>query len=454
MLHSLNQAGRRAGIGLFLGLLMGAGPAWAREGYVRLADGAVHEGQLRFESNAVIVVSAVRGVRQRFVLTNVSTVGLAPATDSDRVRRDTFADGSPGWPWQGLDVGAVAEAGRADGWAGGLRVRTLGTNLLGRNDSFHFVHRAVEGPGQWVGRVMDAGRARGGGSTRVGFVVREDLQAGGRQMVLLAGGGESEGAAGGSVMLGVRWKPGDPVQIAAERPVTLPIWIKLARVGTRFTAFTSRDGRRWALLGRAHLALPDEVLAGIGAAGDGTPSWGRIEHVREGRTTGHDWYTPQVRLVGGSLEVGAIESVDESLIQFAGGRQAAVARKTVASIRFRPPSEKVARALHSGQPGVFLQSGEFVAGEIRGLRGGQVTVSSIPLGLLHFDVGAEVMALVFRPAGPVDRLPCRVVTADGSVWLASRLAIEGDWVVFRDAAYGVRRVALYEVVELRWDRTA
>jgi hypothetical protein len=444
---------RRAGI-LLLGALGLAvtltSPLMAREGYARTHAGAVYEGHVRFESNAVIVVSASRGIWVRLPLTNVFAVGLTPSSSpSNEEYGRTFPPEGLSAPWQSVDVGWVSEAGEARVRGQGIQIRTSGTNVFGKDDSFHFVGRPMADAGQWLGRVTAAeGRLSG---SKAGLVVRENLGSGDRQVALLAGG---NGQGGETLLFGAREKPGEPMKVIAERAVRLPRWLKLSRAGSQFSAFFSADGRRWTLLGRTSVTMPDEAMGGVAAMGGWGPADTQMDQVSHRREAGNDWFGPVVHLVGGSMQVGAIDRLNDAQLHFNTAYQAPIATRTVAHILFRPLSSKVARDVSAGRPGVYLASGEFVAGDVRGIRGGQVTMSSVPLGILHFDAGAELMALVLRKAGVPNRRPCRLTTANGSVWAAATMIIEGEWVVLKEPAFGVRRVPLYEVVELRWGPTA
>ncbi len=187
--------------------------------------------------------------------------------------------------------------------------------------------------------------------------------------------------------------------------------------------------------------VPDEIWAGgpRGLWGPGDSHWQRAS---------------RVSLVGGSVCVGTIEAVEGTNVRFAAERWSPIGTRMIASIGFRPIPQRLQRRLNAGEPGVILRSGEFVGGEIQSLRDGRVTISSIPLGLKQFDTRSEVTALVWRKPGGLDQAPCRVTTANGSVWYGTSLTIEGNWVVIKSGSLGARRLPLYEVVEMRWGRTA
>jgi hypothetical protein len=182
---------------------------------------------------------------------------------------------------------------------------------------------------------------------------------------------------------------------------------------------------------------------------EGVPAHAVVERLREAPSLGGSG-APRIRLTGGSVQQGEIVAMDDTVIRLGFADGAPVPVRAVANIQYRAVPQRLARRLTSGEPGVLLASGAFVAGDIHGLRHGQVTVSSIPLGLLTYDAGAELMAVIFRKQGSVVRAPCRLSTVTGSTWLASGMAVEGNWVVLRDPSYGVRRIPTHEVIEMEW----
>ena len=402
----------------------------------------IYEGHIRFEQASVVVVNLARDLLESIPLTNVFSVNLAAET----VRPPSAAlpEGPLPEPWKDLDVGSVAEAGQADFRSGGFRILSAGTNLFGSSDSFHFVFKPVQGDSHLICRVVEVEDSHP--LTQAGLTIRESLSAGARQVSLMA-------TARRGALFGRRAEADANVELLTQRAMRPPQWLKLSRHGHVFTSHCSRDGRRWTFMGRTHLVMPDEVLVGIGSVSirEGVLTRSRVDQVQEGKSPANG-FVPEVRLVGGSMEVGSVESMDDSFIQFGAGGTP-VATKTVANIRFRSISQRMARTVASGRTGVVLTHGEFVSGDVRALRNGYVTLSSVPLGLIHFDVGTEVAAVILRKPGLVERPLCRLTTSEGSVWMAATMTIEGEWVILKDT-FGVRRVPLYKVVELEWREKA
>jgi hypothetical protein len=417
----------------------------AREGYVRTRDGKLLEGQIRFESNSVVVVNLRRGVWSQFPFSNLVSLALEPERPTAAAAETIFARQANPEGWRSDDVGWTERAGGADGHSGSLRVWSGGTNMFGDADSFHFVSKGVQGDRQVAGRVL---RFPGViASSFAGFSIREGLGAAAKQVSVGLDSGQR-------VLFGWRDRPGAMATISVDPSGAAgPQWLKLSRRGNTFAAFRSGDGRRWHPVGRTLVPMGDDVQIGIAVAGGdpGRVAESLIQRVDEGRLLKALSPVPRIDLIGGSTQHGHVESLDDSSVQISGmGGLNSLATKAVSAIRFGTVPQRFFKLMSGGQPGVLLDDGQFIDAEIRNVRNGYVTISSVPLGLRHYDLHSEVVAVIFRPRGLPARHPCRLLTTDGSIWMGTELAVEGNWVLIREAGYGIRRVPIYEVAELRW----
>jgi hypothetical protein len=78
-----------------------------------------------------------------------------------------------------------------------------------------------------------------------------------------------------------------------------------------------------------------------------------------------------------------------------------------------------------------------------------LVLSSIPLGLCRYDLGAEVVAVVLHARGTPGPPAYRVTTADGSTWVGTDAALDLDGVRLREPTLGVRRIPWPEILEFR-----
>jgi hypothetical protein len=96
-----------------------------------------------------------------------------------------------------------------------------------------------------------------------------------------------------------------------------------------------------------------------------------------------------------------------------------------------------------------LAGGEFVEGDCRGIEQGRVTVSSVPLGLVQYDVNSEVLAVVLRKRATSEVHAYEVKLNDGSLWRGRDLEMEQLGVVIREPALGRKFIPLHEIAEFR-----
>jgi hypothetical protein len=121
----------------------------------------------------------------------------------------------------------------------------------------------------------------------------------------------------------------------------------------------------------------------------------------------------------------------------------------VVSLRFQFVPERFSALIASGRPGVLLSTGQFLDGDCRGIKRGQVTISSVLMGLREFDIHHEVIAVTLRRAAPAGDRKYVAHTDDGSVWFASAVEMDGQILVLRETSLGLWRVPLHTLVELR-----
>ncbi len=162
------------------------------------------------------------------------------------------------------------------------------------------------------------------------------------------------------------------------------------------------------------------------------------------------WFAPQIELRSGSMQSGLVVAMDDTAIRFeAREGKAPVSLHSVAHVRFQPLPSRLAPLVSAGRKGVLLSSGEFIEGECRGLEDGVMTISSVPLGLLRYDVHNDVIAVVLKKRAPWERQRFVLTTASGARWLALDVALDREWVTIREPLLGLRRIPAHDLVELR-----
>lgn len=141
-------------------------------------------------------------------------------------------------PTTSVDVGRVAAAGSTSTANGIYTVRASGADIWGTRDEFHFVHGALSGDGEITARI-DSVTATDPW-TKAGVMIRESVGASSRYAYTLVSGAngvafqyrQTTGGAAG---------PGG----VFDKTTRAPYWVRLRRIGNRFTAYVSTDGQSW-----------------------------------------------------------------------------------------------------------------------------------------------------------------------------------------------------------------
>src|SRR5690606_6316524 len=132
-------------------------------------------------------------------------------------------------------------------------VAGAGTDVWGSADQFHFARRQMTGDGTIVARVASIQAADPW--AKAGVMMRESLAAGSRHAFALLSSGKgtafqrrtsTDGSTGHSP------GPGAP-----------PVWVKIERKGSSFTASRSTDGAAWTTISAQTIAMPATIYVGL-----------------------------------------------------------------------------------------------------------------------------------------------------------------------------------------------
>jgi subtilisin family serine protease/regulation of enolase protein 1 (concanavalin A-like superfamily) len=150
--------------------------------------------------------------------------------------------------WVAGDVGVTGRPGSTNLQDGMWTVRGAGSDIGGTVDAFHFARRQWSGNGEIVARVVSLQHTHA--LARAGIMIRRTLAAdSAHAMMSIRPGGEIEFVA--------RELAGLPSVIDQGPAAHGEIWFKLSRNGSEVTGFSSDDGIRWAIVGRASIGVGD-----------------------------------------------------------------------------------------------------------------------------------------------------------------------------------------------------
>lgn len=443
----------RLNLRIVLMLLALVGLAQARPGRVGTLDGHALEGQIRLDSNRLVLVNAQRSLLLEISTTNLLEVVFEQSSSLGFIARSDLTDPPrrreelpP--PWQQCVLGQAEAAGEVAFDWGVFRIGLNGNAAAHPRDSGAFAYKVITGDSEIVARVAQVQDV--GARALVGLMIRESLEANARHVFL--GVTSPQGGV-------LRWQQ-DPSEEAEQLPrpdLAAPQWLKLRRTGPTFAALRSANGARWEPVGELDLPMLDPVFVGLCALGQGQPAptprarnaRSSLDSVREGPTLPLKPFDPRIELRSGSASMARIARADAvEIILDAPAWPRRIQNSAVACIQWHWVPSNLRRVLRAGRPGVLLASGEFVEGEFRGLAQGRVRISSVLLGLRSYELNRDVLALVLHqpgePAGPFE-----VTTADGSVWLGTELELGRDEIVLQEPALGVQRVPIYALQGFR-----
>lgn len=427
---------------VFFTVLVLALPALARVGEVQTREGKYHEGQVRFIRDGLVVINAsldsvtpvsLTNLAQVIFQTNDTIYGAEAAVEPV----ETLPE-----PWLEADIGRVTLPGSTRHISGVFTVRSSGLDIGGENDSFHYVYKAVTGNTEIVCRVVSVQYTDP--LAKAGLMVRDGLAEYSRQVSI----GLTAWRGG---FFQTRERESTRANATMYRDNYPPQWIKLRREGSQFSGFQSKNGRQWTLVERVTVPMNEKVFVGLAvtSARELALNWTTIDKVREAPSLLNDDFLPQVELVSGSMVSGRIASINEQEVNFHGPyRSVTVPARVVSRIRFQWLPVEMADKVRGGRSGVLLSDGDFFDGEFKVVDNGKVTISSVLFGLRAFEMNNDLMAAVVRRSAPV-RPVYEVRTIDGSVWMATSIALGRDELVMEESALGRVRIPSCELAEIR-----
>lgn len=199
------------------------------------------------------VQSAQYGVWATARFDNVSVTNVVP--------RITLPDG-----WTGSDVGAVGLATGSssfDAAAAAFSVTGAGSDIWGAADAFHYAHTRLSGDGSMVARVTAVQNLAPW--TKAGVMIRDTLDPGSAHAFMLVSAGKGLAFQRRAVTKGTSTStPGG--LIAAPR------WLRLTRSSSVLSAYQSKDGISWTLVGSETIAMRADVYVGLAVSSHVTGS--------------------------------------------------------------------------------------------------------------------------------------------------------------------------------------
>jgi alpha-galactosidase len=156
--------------------------------------------------------------------------------------------------WTDQDIGSVGFAGGASACSGTLILQGGGADIWGSADAFNFASTSVAGTNTLIVRVASVQNTDPW--AKAGLMFRNDMTAGSTFADVFV-------SPGNGVNLQWRASTGGQCGSTGVGGIFAPVWLKLARAGTNFTAFYGSDGVNWALVGATIVSMNTSVRAGL-----------------------------------------------------------------------------------------------------------------------------------------------------------------------------------------------
>lgn len=155
--------------------------------------------------------------------------------------------------WTATDVGSSNLRGSASFSNNTFTVSGAGVDIWGTADQFMFVHRTLTGDGTIVARVGSVQYTDAW--SKGGIMMRESLSAGSRNAAALV-------SAAKGVTFQRRTATGGTSASTIESGAA-PIWLRLQRTGSTFTASRSADGVSWRTIASQSISMASTIYVGL-----------------------------------------------------------------------------------------------------------------------------------------------------------------------------------------------
>jgi regulation of enolase protein 1 (concanavalin A-like superfamily) len=172
-------------------------------------------------------------------------------------------------PWTHQDVGAVGAAGNA--WYAAststVVVKGAGADIYGTADAFHFVYQPLNGDGTITARVT--GVQNTNAWVKAGVMIRETLDPGSAQGLMHVSYSKGQAFQRRTVGGGASTSTAGPISGA-------PYWVRVRRIGSTITAYSSPDGATWTQVGTDTIAMGSNVLVGLAVSSHTTATAAQV----------------------------------------------------------------------------------------------------------------------------------------------------------------------------------
>lgn len=162
--------------------------------------------------------------------------------------------------WSDVDVGTTGGWGMSGSTDGGSTYRVIGggTNIGGAADSMRYLYRSLTGDGSITVRLASQKSNDIDDNAEAGIMIRESINPGAKYVFI-----NTEPGRGGRTDLESRSTTGGSVSNTNGPSQQSPVWMRLTRAGSTFTAEYSTNGTTWTSIGTRSISMTNGVLIGM-----------------------------------------------------------------------------------------------------------------------------------------------------------------------------------------------
>jgi hypothetical protein len=156
--------------------------------------------------------------------------------------------------WADSDVGGVAIGGNASYSSGTFTLKASGADIWGSADEFHFAYATLSGDGSITARV--ATETNTNAWTKAGVMMRETLASNASHASMFVTPGKG-------LAFQRRTSTGGASTNTSGGGGTAPMWVRMVRSGSTFSAYVSSSGSSWTLVGTDTISMPSTIYVGL-----------------------------------------------------------------------------------------------------------------------------------------------------------------------------------------------
>jgi regulation of enolase protein 1 (concanavalin A-like superfamily) len=157
-------------------------------------------------------------------------------------------------PWQSRDIGSVGIAGSASYGNSRYTLVGSGADIWGSSDQFRFMYQSLSGNGTITAKVYS--QTNSNSWAKAGVMIRETLNANSKHAMAII-------SPSNGVRFQHRSSTGGSSTDVSGGSGTAPVWLRVTRSGSTFTAYRSSDGATWTQIGSKSISMATNVYIGL-----------------------------------------------------------------------------------------------------------------------------------------------------------------------------------------------